>query len=182
MPSKHLCQISSIVASAVMPTSKSPKRSQNPSQSGLLQPQSLETASNAHLPRDDDEPRGGFGEVRQQPYVAEGAPVTTVMAQGRVHETTDTAPHLSGRLKLGPGGRVVVPADMREAMGLNEGDVLLATYANGQVTLVPQKLALKRAQDELKQWLPKTGLLSDMLIAERRREVAKEEDESRGGV
>lgn len=91
------------------------------------------------------------------------------------------APGLSGRLKLGPGGRVVIPADMREAMGLNEGDVILASYDRGQVTLVPQKLALKRAQEELRRYLPNAGSLADQLIAERRREAALKEEPGRGG-
>ena len=63
------------------------------------------------------------------------------------------------RLTLGPGGRVVIPAALREAMEVNEGDALLAWIEDGEL---------------LKGLLPEGESLADELIADRRREAAAE--------
>lgn len=79
------------------------------------------------------------------------------------------------RLKIGPGGRVIIPAEMREALGVAEGDSLLATLADGELRLLSTKSALKRAQALVRQYIPAGGpSVVDELIADRRRECALE--------
>ena len=83
-----------------------------------------------------------------------------------------------GRLKIGPGGRVVIPADVRQALGVVEGDTLLATLVDGELRLQSPKLALRRAQAMVRAAIPAGVSLVDDLLAERRREV--ERDRLRG--
>jgi AbrB family looped-hinge helix DNA binding protein len=80
------------------------------------------------------------------------------------------------RLKIGPGGRVVIPAEMREALGAEEGDTLLASVVDGEMRLVSTQTAIKRAQAIVRAYIPAGGpSLVDELIADRRAEAAAEE-------
>jgi len=81
------------------------------------------------------------------------------------------------RLALGPGGRVVIPAALREAMQVNEGDALLAWVEDGELHLLSPRVGARQAQAMLKGVLPKGESLAAELIKERRREA---EAESRG--
>ncbi len=81
------------------------------------------------------------------------------------------------RLTLGPGGRVVIPAALREAMEVNEGDALLAWIEEGELHLLSPRVGARQAQTLLKGLLPEGESLADELIADRRREA---EAESRG--
>lgn len=79
------------------------------------------------------------------------------------------------RLKIGPGGRVVIPADFRRAMEIEEGDVVTALLEDGELRLVGIKVAVRKAQAWVRKYVPEGVSLVDELIAERRRE-AEEED------
>ena len=81
------------------------------------------------------------------------------------------------RLTLGPGGRVVIPAALREAMQVNEGDALLAWVEDGELHLLSPRVGARQAQAMLKGLLPKNESLAAELIKDRRREA---EAESRG--
>jgi AbrB family looped-hinge helix DNA binding protein len=84
--------------------------------------------------------------------------------------------HLSPmKVKLGPDGRVVVPAAFREALGLKEGDTLIASAGAGELLLMTIPAAVRRAQEMLRQFVPEGVSLVDELIEDRRREVAEEE-------
>ena len=48
--------------------------------------------------------------------------------------------------KLGSGGRIVIPAAHRKALGLNEGDELLVRIEDGELRIVSQDRALQRLQ------------------------------------
>jgi AbrB family looped-hinge helix DNA binding protein len=80
------------------------------------------------------------------------------------------------RLKIGPGGRVIIPAEMRAALGAEEGDTLLASLVDGELRLVSTQTAIKRAQAIVRAYIPAGGpSLVDELIADRRAEAAAEE-------
>lgn len=49
------------------------------------------------------------------------------------------------KLRLGPDGRIVIPAAFREALGLSEGDILIASIDDGELTLLSRRVAVKRA-------------------------------------
>jgi AbrB family looped-hinge helix DNA binding protein len=89
----------------------------------------------------------------------------------------DASP-LRAKLKLGPGGRVVIPAGMREKLGLSEGDVLMATFESGEMKLVTLVESVRRAQALVRKSVPAGRNLVDELLEDRRLEVAKER---RGG-
>jgi AbrB family looped-hinge helix DNA binding protein len=100
---------------------------------------------------------GGLSEAPQQPIVDENMP--------------------SVKVRLGPDGRVVIPAPMREALGLKEGDVLFARLEGGEIKLLTPKAAMLRAQAIVRQFVPEGVSLADELIADRRREAEREAKE-----
>jgi AbrB family looped-hinge helix DNA binding protein len=51
-----------------------------------------------------------------------------------------------GRMTLGSGGRLLIPSDVRAALGIREGDTLLATLVEGELRLTPLATAVQRAQ------------------------------------
>jgi AbrB family looped-hinge helix DNA binding protein len=95
-------------------------------------------------------------------------------AASRSEEATTTFPTAAAKVKLGPDGRVVIPAPFREALGLKESDVLFARLENGEIHLLTPKAAMRRAQAIVRQFVPEGVSLVDELIADRREEAARE--------
>ncbi|WP_238720013.1 AbrB/MazE/SpoVT family DNA-binding domain-containing protein [Nitratireductor alexandrii] len=83
---------------------------------------------------------------------------------------------LKGRLQIGAGGRIVIPAEMRAAMGVSEGDSLLARVIDGELRLLSQDAALQKAQALVRQVVPEGVSLVDELIAERRLEARRDDE------
>jgi len=54
------------------------------------------------------------------------------------------------RVKLGRKGQVVIPKEVREALGLREGDVLLVGVEGGRVILVPPEEYARRTKGALR--------------------------------
>jgi AbrB family looped-hinge helix DNA binding protein len=79
------------------------------------------------------------------------------------------------KLRLGPDGRVVIPAAFREALGLSEGDMLVASIDDGELNLLTRRAAVRRAQAIVRQFVPEGVSLVDELIEDRRREVEREQ-------
>ena len=78
-------------------------------------------------------------------------------------------------VKIGPGGRIVIPAAFRAAMEAAEGDTLVATVdGDGIVQLASAPAALRMAQRIVCATVPADVSLSDSLIEDRRREAARE--------
>ncbi len=76
-------------------------------------------------------------------------------------------------VKMGRGGRIVIPAGFREAMGVQEGDTLVATIdGDGVVRLTSASAAVRMARRILGKAVPADVSLSDSLIEDRRREAA----------
>lgn len=72
--------------------------------------------------------------------------------------------------KIGAGGRVVIPTDMRRALDLQPGDdVVLILEESGLKILSPLK-AVAQAQGLVRQYVEEGRSLSEELIAERREE------------
>lgn len=111
----------------------------------------------------------GFAEEQQATF--QGAPVTSQLGFGE--ETTVRA-----KLKIGPGGRVVIPAVFREKLGVSEGDALMATIENGELHLVSLAESVRQAQALVRSRVPAGVSLVDELLEDRRQEVLKER---RGG-
>lgn len=79
------------------------------------------------------------------------------------------------KVKIGPAGRIVIPAAFREAMDVEEGDTLVATIdEDGIVRLTSTSAAVRMAQRIVCAAVPPDISLSDSLIEDRRREAARE--------
>ena len=74
---------------------------------------------------------------------------------------------------LADGGRVVIPADYRKALGLTVGDEVILYLEDDEIRLIPRRLALKRAQELVRQYAGPRRL-SDELIQERREDAQHE--------
>lgn len=71
-------------------------------------------------------------------------------------------------LTIAPNGRVVIPSGMRAALGIPDGGRVVARLVDGTVVLEPISIAIRRAQDYVRQFVPEGVSLADELIAERR--------------
>lgn len=83
-------------------------------------------------------------------------------------------------VKMSQGGRVVIPAELRQKLNLHEGDELICEERNGELVLATKIARIRRAQKLFQEWFPiEPGRsLVDELMAERRAEAAKEEQEA----
>jgi antitoxin PrlF len=72
--------------------------------------------------------------------------------------------------KLGEGGRLVIPAEYRRALGIEVGDELVLTLEEGALRVTTPREAIRRAQALVRSYVPEGRSLSDELIADRRRE------------
>jgi AbrB family looped-hinge helix DNA binding protein len=76
-------------------------------------------------------------------------------------------------VKVGPKGRVVVPAPIRRELGIEEGTELMARIEGDGIVLEPRAAAIRRLQALLAH-IPSDVSLVDELIAERRAEARRE--------
>jgi AbrB family looped-hinge helix DNA binding protein len=78
------------------------------------------------------------------------------------------------RAKVAAGGRIVIPAEFRRALGVRTGDTVILQLDDGDVRVFTLDRAIKRAQELLDRYIPGDRCLSEELIAERRAEAARE--------
>jgi AbrB family looped-hinge helix DNA binding protein len=76
--------------------------------------------------------------------------------------------------KLGGGGRVVIPAKYRKALGLRPGDEVWLSMEDGDLRLSTRARARKRAQDYVSSLVSPGVSLAGELIRERRKAAAGE--------
>lgn len=75
--------------------------------------------------------------------------------------------------KMSEGGRVVIPVEIRQTLGLKEGDSVLFELRDGEVVITTKKARLERARALFRTYVPSGDpSLADELIAERRAEAA----------
>lgn len=110
---------------------------------------------------------GGFEEKEHGTLSGEGEEVETPVRPAKV--------------KVGPAGRIVIPAAFREALGIGEGDTVILSLEEGEVRLMTVDGAIKHVQSVMRQYVPEGVSVVDELIADRRREAAEEEEEGSGG-
>lgn len=74
------------------------------------------------------------------------------------------------KVRLGPQGRLVIPAQFRQLLAVDSGDTLIARYQDGQLVLEKAE-TLKRRLKARFAHIPKEKSLADELLAERREEM-----------
>jgi antitoxin PrlF len=72
------------------------------------------------------------------------------------------------RTRVGEKGRVVIPAAIREALGIRIGDEVVLRIEDNELRLSTLKTRLARAQRRLRKFIKPGRSLSRELIAERR--------------
>jgi len=77
-------------------------------------------------------------------------------------------------MRMGEKGRIVIPAAMREALGMSDGDMLILRVIDGELRIATRESRLRRIREWLRQNVPPGVSLADELSAERR-EAAKYE-------
>jgi|SRR5580658_2331579 AbrB family looped-hinge helix DNA binding protein len=81
---------------------------------------------------------------------------------------------LQARTRLSEKGRLVIPAAIRAALGMDVGGVLEMRVVDGELRISTMRSRLRRAQESVRKYIPEGVSLSDELSAERR-EAAKHE-------
>jgi AbrB family looped-hinge helix DNA binding protein len=76
--------------------------------------------------------------------------------------------------KVSAGGRVVIPAEFRKALGIKTGDEVLVHMEDGSLRLMTKEASRQWARDAVKQLVPPGVSLADELIRDRREEAARE--------
>ena len=75
---------------------------------------------------------------------------------------------------IAEGGRIVIPADYRRALGLKVGDEVILRMADGEVHILTRRQAIKKAQALVRKHVPERKSLVRELILERRGEARDE--------
>lgn len=78
------------------------------------------------------------------------------------------------KTRVGEGGRIVIPAEYRQALGLKVGDEVILRLEDDQVHILTLRQAIRRAQELVSRYVPQGRSLADELIAERRLEAENE--------
>ena len=79
----------------------------------------------------------------------------------------------TARARLVDGGRIILPAPIRKAMGLETGDTVLLELNGDALTLRSANSALRRLQARARSFASDQSV-TDELIAERRAEALRE--------
>ena len=117
-------------------------------------------------------------------YAREGGNQNTASTQFYLWSKTYSSPPRSqGSLgassesvvvQMGRDGRVLVPQAFRAAMGIDDSTRLAARIENGELRIIPQKLAFQRLQALVRQQDKGQGSVADELLAERRQEANRQ--------
>jgi AbrB family looped-hinge helix DNA binding protein len=71
------------------------------------------------------------------------------------------------------GGRLVIPAKYRKALGMKPGNEVLLMLEDSGIRIVSKQQAIAQAQAEVRRYIPKGRSLSEELIMERREEASR---------
>ena len=75
---------------------------------------------------------------------------------------------------IGDNGRLVIPAKIRQALQLRSGDAVVLSVVENELRIVSLREAARRSQAIIRKHGAEGVSLSKELLAERRREVARE--------
>jgi AbrB family looped-hinge helix DNA binding protein len=78
------------------------------------------------------------------------------------------------RMKINENGRVVIPASLRTALGIEAGDELVMHVEQDEIRITTLKRRIERAQNHVGKYAKSGASLVDELIAMRRKAAADE--------
>lgn len=78
---------------------------------------------------------------------------------------------LETKTRIGEGGRLVVPAQHRKALGLKPGDEVVLVLEDDEVRVMTPRKAVQHAQALVRRYVPRERSLVGELIRERREEA-----------
>ena len=78
------------------------------------------------------------------------------------------------KLKVNENGRLVIPAPIRKALGINPGDVVVLRVEDDELRITTMKKRIEQAQRMVRKYVKPGVSLVDELIADRRREARNE--------
>lgn len=82
--------------------------------------------------------------------------------------------------KINQNGRIVIPAELREKMGVKPGDPVVLTLSEGVLRVESHRAVIRKIQEDFARFRKPGQLASDELIAERREEARSEFEEELG--
>jgi len=85
-------------------------------------------------------------------------------------------------VRVDASGRLVIPKEMRDELGLADGGVLTLSVEDGELRATSRLAAIRRLQRKLAGRVPPGHSVVDELIADRRRQAALEEDAAMGAT
>ncbi len=84
-------------------------------------------------------------------------------------ETPSTPGDVDPRpLKVAPDGRLLIPADMREAMQLGDGGHVIVSVEAGELRVVDQFVSIRQVQARMRKYKKPGESVVDRFLAERR--------------
>jgi|SRR5438132_994842 antitoxin PrlF len=89
-------------------------------------------------------------------------------------KSTGVSPVREWSTRITSGGRVVLPAELRAALGLADGAALRVRLDGRRIVLLPQAEILREIQEKWRRLVPGDRSLVDELIADRRAEAERE--------
>jgi AbrB family looped-hinge helix DNA binding protein len=78
--------------------------------------------------------------------------------------------------KVDKSGRISLPAEIRESLGVMAGDTVLVKQEGSSVEILTPMQAMRNAQGYFQKLVPAGVSLADEIIQEHRDEVARERD------
>jgi AbrB family looped-hinge helix DNA binding protein len=82
------------------------------------------------------------------------------------------SPAVQQVVELGAGGRLVIPAPMRKALGMKIGDRLTVRLDGNQVSVYTYEEAIRQAREIVEKYLPENAV--DEFLKWKRKEAARE--------
>lgn len=84
---------------------------------------------------------------------------------------------IEAKARINENGRIVIPAEIRQQMGLIPGETLHLKLEGETLKIESNRARIRRVQESLRRLIPPDRVLSDELIAERREEARREMEE-----
>lgn len=78
------------------------------------------------------------------------------------------------QVELKDAGRVLLPANVRAALGIAEGDQMVGVVKDGELRLMSRNTAIRNLQARVRRYVPEGVSLVDQLIADRRADNARD--------